>query len=235
VTHIKAYDRAGNGINVGVASGNSIGGSGFETVQTNQEYLGNDRYLVEGVIQGSPYFDQVSMLIYMPGDTAYMNAASFREDGYPVLDIWNTSVTAYALTAHGDAALLGGNDVITGNRYADRINGLLGNDRIVGRDGNDRLFGGAGSDTLNGGAGADIMTGGASADRFIFSDSDGSDRITDYQDGLDKIVIAEGASAFRQIRIIDRGADTEIRYADNVLTLQDVDHRTIGASDFVFS
>ena len=105
-----------------------------------------------------------------------------------------------------------GRDTITGNDVDNGINGAKGsdllfggggNDTVLGGSGNDSMFGGTGLDTLvggkgndviNGGAGADILTGGAGTDQFIFGtlSADGTnDKITDFQVGLDKFVIAD--------------------------------------------
>lgn len=252
MTNIRIYDRAGAGMVLGIGDSNTIGGSDIEVDVISEQYLGGDRYLVEADVYGSPEFDQMSMLAYMPYDTAYMLAVTIRNNGYAVLDIWNTYVTSYDLTARGDAALLGGNDAITGNRYADRINGMsghdvltgnAGNDRLSGGTGNDRLLGGIGADTLtggdgldrlNGGAGNDQLNGGAGADRFVFSNGNGIDSIVDFRNGVDRIEIAGDTNSFRQIRVYDRGADAEIRFADNIVTLKNIDHRVIDAGDFVF-
>lgn len=252
MTHMRAYDRAGSGLVMGVENSNTIGGSNLEVEITSEQYLGGDRYLVEAAVYGTRHFDQMSMLAYMPNDTVYMEAVTVRNDGYAILDIWNTFVSSYALTARGDAAMLGGNDSITGNRYADRINaqagndtitGNAGNDYLAGSAGNDRLLGGSGTDTLSGGSGndrlvgssgADRLAGGSGADRFVFGNSNGTDSILDFQNGIDKIEVAGSTSSFRQIRVYDRGADAEIRFDNNVVTLKNIDHRIIDASDFVF-
>jgi Ca2+-binding RTX toxin-like protein len=62
--------------------------------------------------------------------------------------------------------------------------GVAGNDTLNGGNGNDRLFGMAGNYT---------MTGGAGNDRFVTSVSfnNGVDTITDFQDGIDKIVLSD--------------------------------------------
>lgn len=109
--------------------------------------------------------------------------------------------------------LLGGtgNDVLMGNDGTnaaettpavgldDRLYGEAGNDRLFGDAGNDFLSGGndddilsggLGNDMLLGGLGNDVLTGGAGADTFIFqamSEMPKADRITDFQQGLDKI------------------------------------------------
>ncbi|MBI2254724.1 MAG: hypothetical protein HYU58_08910 [Proteobacteria bacterium] len=49
-----------------------------------------------------------------------------------------------------------GNDTLTGDGNANRLEGGAGNDSLNGGDGNDILIGGFGEDTLNGGAGNDL-------------------------------------------------------------------------------
>ena len=71
---------------------------------------------------------------------------------------------AIALDTVIENALAGsGNDVVTGNGAANRIEGNLGNDRLVGEGGNDSLYGGDGTDTLNGGDGDDFLFGGSAS------------------------------------------------------------------------
>ena len=66
--------------------------------------------------------------------------------------------------------------------------------------GNDRLTGGAGADTLNGGPGDDRLAGGPGDDVFVFGPRDGSDTVTDFRSGTDKIDLTafdiEGIDAF---------------------------------------
>ncbi|HEY0625549.1 MAG TPA: M10 family metallopeptidase [Allosphingosinicella sp.] len=62
-----------------------------------------------------------------------------------------------------------------------------GNDRLTGNQVANRLDAGAGNDILNGGAGNDILIGGAGQDRFIVSDTGGIDTILDFVSGTDRI------------------------------------------------
>ncbi|HEX8625406.1 MAG TPA: M10 family metallopeptidase C-terminal domain-containing protein [Allosphingosinicella sp.] len=100
-----------------------------------------------------------------------------------------------------------GNDVLTGNDSANRLDAGAGDDTLVGGGGDDVLIGAAGADTLTGGDGSDTF-------RFGFGDSGvgvGRDTITDFQDGTDKIDLA-GASLFIGSNLFT-GSAGEVRYA----------------------
>ncbi|UCV09777.1 ExeM/NucH family extracellular endonuclease [Dechloromonas denitrificans] len=63
---------------------------------------------------------------------------------------------------------------------------------ISGTAGRDSLVGSAGDDVISGGIGADTLTGGAGADQFVFASlRDGTDTITDFQPGIDRIVLTQ--------------------------------------------
>ncbi len=104
-----------------------------------------------------------------------------------------------ANTIHGK----GGNDTIYGYSGNDKLYGGEGNDLLVGGGGKDILVGGAGNDTLHGGLGADTLTGGAGADVFKYysaldaSPAYGTDLITDFQVGRDKIDLSRIADENR--------------------------------------
>lgn len=120
---------------------------------------------------------------------------------------------------------------------ADWINGQLGNDVLAGgagRDtlsggfGADRLFGGAEGDRLAGGAGNDVLTGESGADVFVYAArGNGQDRITDFQDGVDRIDIA-GPRVVRAV-----GADTIVELGADSIRLVGVDRADITWADFV--
>lgn len=62
--------------------------------------------------------------------------------------------------------------------------------RITGGAGNDTLSGTPGDDILTGGIGRDTLSGGAGRDQFVYASVlDGGDTITDFQPGLDVIVL----------------------------------------------
>jgi Ca2+-binding RTX toxin-like protein len=102
-----------------------------------------------------------------------------------------------------------GNDIGIGGKDDDEINGEadddslfgnLGNDKLNGGDGQDLLFGGQGDDEITGGSGDDlisgdrgndILTGSDGADIFQFRSGDGSDILTDFTPGTDKLRVFE--------------------------------------------
>lgn len=109
----------------------------------------------------------------------------------------------------GDDRLIGraGFDLLRGDAGHDLLQGMEGNDRLFGGVGNDslagdaghdalkgdagadRITGGAGNDTLWGGEGNDLLGGGSGSDSFVFAPGGGSDRIQDYQRGIDRLMI----------------------------------------------
>ncbi|WP_151718042.1 calcium-binding protein [Gemmobacter serpentinus] len=254
MANIRAYDRLGTGINIGFGSPQLFRGDTLPTMgKVTETYLGSDRYLIEARVKGVSVYDHISMVGYMPWDTVYVRAFTLRKNGGVVLDVKDINIADYELYETADVAGLEESDRILGNRYADKINGHEGNDTIKGFGGNDRiaggmendqlhggdgrdtLHGGSGNDRLSGGAGNDLLTGGSGADRFVFGRNEGRDTITDFRDDLDRIVVTGPTQSFGKIRVIDRGADAELRFDGNVVVLKQFDHRLIDASDFIFA
>jgi len=62
------------------------------------------------------------------------------------------------------------------------------------------------SDTLAGGGGNDILTGGLGEDVFVFSDGGGTDRITDFEVGVDRFVLDDGLT-IGSVYVVDADAD----------------------------
>ncbi|MSU91067.1 hypothetical protein GE300_15870 [Rhodobacteraceae bacterium 2CG4] len=74
----------------------------------------------------------------------------------------------------------GGGDEILGNKGRDLIRGGNGNDTLKGGNANDKLFGQNGNDNLFGGGGAD---------RFVFTGGDDRDRVKDFEDDIDLLLL----------------------------------------------
>ncbi len=95
---------------------------------------------------------------------------------------WTLGSTLENLTLTGTTAVRG-----NGNGQANVLIGNAAHNTMNGGGGNDSIGGGAGNDTLQGGAGSDRLTGGTGADRFVFDSTSGSDTITDFASGIDKV------------------------------------------------
>lgn len=118
-----------------------------------------------------------------------------------------------------------GRDHIRGSAAANRLDGQGGDDRLEGRAGDDTLIGGDGNDRLRGDGGRD---------RYEFDGEDGNDRITGFQNGLDRIQITEGARRFADLSIAQLGGNVVIDFEDTTVTLVRVNRSAIDASDFLF-
>ena len=95
---------------------------------------------------------------------------------------------------------------------------------------------GNGAQTLDGGAGNDVLTGGAGADSFMVRRGNGSDVITDFQPGADKILLQDYAFysfATLQAGLRQAGADTVLSLGGGEsLVLRNTQAATLGAKDF---
>ena len=101
-----------------------------------------------------------------PVDLSY-NITGIDSDG----DSVNGTLSATLYPAGATMSGTSGNDTLTGTS---------GTDYLLGNAGNDILHGGGGDDILAGGAGNDTLTGGAGADKFVMTNTDGPDTITDF-------------------------------------------------------
>ena len=148
-----------------------------------------------------------------------------------------------------------GNDIVRGNMGRDSLMGGTGDDSVIGGEGSDRIFGNkghdllkgdAGDDTISGGDGRDSITGGAGddqlaggskndqADHFFFGSNDGEDRILDFDNGSDMLIITSGADQFADLSISAFADGTRIAFADTVILLNKVGIAAISAADFDF-
>jgi Ca2+-binding RTX toxin-like protein len=117
----------------------------------------------------------------------------------------------------------GGNDTITGSRFADLLRGGSGNDRVTG------------------GRGDDFLTGGSGYDTFAFAPGFGKDVVSDFTAGstvvdvieLDHLIFADFASVRAASQQV--GA-TVVITADlsNSITLNNVQLANLHANDFMF-
>ncbi len=108
-----------------------------------------------------------------------------------------------------------GNDRLEGGEMGDVLRGEAGEDHLLGGDGLDLLFGDAGDDRLDGGLAPDSLTGGDGADTFVFAAGYGTDTITDFTVGEDRIELHADLMA----GLTAQGAADLAREADGKLVL----------------
>ncbi|EAW38371.1 hypothetical protein L8106_10116 [Lyngbya sp. PCC 8106] len=85
-----------------------------------------------------------------------------------------------------------GNDLIFGNNDQDQINAGNGDDTIFGGQGNDDIDAGIGNDLIFGDIGNDRLRGGGGSDQFVIGSGFGTDVISDYGNGTDRILLQGG-------------------------------------------
>jgi hypothetical protein len=143
-------------------------------------------------------------------------------------------------------------DRLVGTNQADRLNGGAGNDVLLGEGGNDRLMGGSGddrllgkggNDRLTGGRGQDELSGGGGDDEFVIDDTSRAslrraDRVVDFQNGRDRIVL--DGFRFRQLEIrqgtgkqADHTLISDSKTGDYLLVLDDVKASQLRSNDFI--
>ena len=91
---------------------------------------------------------------------------------------------------------------------------------------------------MNGGEGFDVLTGGVGTDWFILSGASfDNDRITDFEDGVDRIVFraSTGITEFADINNIRQaGSDVVIETDAGNIRLENTDVGDMTEADFIF-
>lgn len=126
---------------------------------------------------------------------------------------------------------------VTGNGLDNVIVGSTGNNILSGLGGADTINGGVGADVINGGAGDDALTGGNGKDRFHFDVPNfGTDIITDFEDGIDKLSFATTvADNISDFVITGNGTNAVVvTYNGESITLNGLAPITIDSADLLF-
>ena len=140
----------------------------------------------------------------------------------------------------GSDTLNGGQDrdYLSGGRGNDTLQGSSGQDTLNGGRGNDKIYGGSGADRLFDGSGSDKLFGEGGRDEFNFIQDNSLDRVQDFQDGLDVIVL-EGVNDFNDLTItqINGGRVFSVTYDNETLlvkmTAGSYAADALGADDFL--
>lgn len=107
------------------------------------------------------------------------------------------------------------NNVIFGSRTGDNLVGSDGSDLIYGYQENDAIAGGAGKDEIWPGSGLDIVSGGQGSDTFVLVFGEGTNTITDFEDGIDTIGLARKTDhIFNQEAFSVTVETTDLNFAD---------------------
>ena len=120
----------------------------------------------------------------------------------------------------------------TGTALADRLLGAAGNEALNGMDGADFLHDGAGADTLTGGRGADV---------FVFCFDQSTDRISDYENGTDRIDLSDWGMLYdvSALQITATASGATVSFGAQVLEITTFSGVSLGAGsltneDFIF-
>lgn len=190
-----------------------IGGGGIDALFGGR---GNDR--LDGGMGRDQLYGGVGNDTYVVDQTA----DSVRELVGEGVDTVLSTARVYSLTRPGletqtqveHLTFIGVGDFTgTGNGLANRLTGGDGNDRLYGLDGQDSLIGGAGDDRLDGGAGRDFLTGGAGADQFVFAKTAGADRVMDFENDVDVLVLSGFAGVTTAVQALSHA----LQYGANVV------------------
>jgi Ca2+-binding RTX toxin-like protein len=129
-----------------------------------------------------------------------------------------------------------GDDRLWGQDGHDVLKGMSGDDRLDGGSGRDKLYGGAGNDVLKGGSGNDRLSGGAGEDTFVFQKNGGSDTVTDFRDGHDRIDVRglSGVDSLSDLNVVQGEHDVMLAHGTDILVLKGVTVSDLDNSDFIF-
>ncbi|WP_339115215.1 DUF4214 domain-containing protein [Thioclava sp. GXIMD2076] len=124
--------------------------------------------------------------------------------------------------------------ILSGTKAADALTGAGVDDILSGGAGNDTLRGGAGDDVLMDGAGSDRMWGGAGADTFVLTKDGTTDRIEDFEVGIDRIDLSQIGRFYTvdALTITPITGGARITLGEETVTVMSADGRSLKASDF---
>lgn len=96
----------------------------------------------------------------------------------------------------------------------------------------DMIAGNAENNYLCGAAGDDIMTGGLGNDTFAFGDLAGTDRITNFEQGADRILILGPETSVDQLSVVDQDYSVSVVKSGGVIEFSGL--QLLGEQNFIF-
>ncbi|WP_422378249.1 calcium-binding protein [Roseibium sp.] len=138
----------------------------------------------------------------------------------------------------GTDRLFGGSqaDRLYGEAGNDRLDGGGGQDKLFGGEGNDRLFGRNGDDQLAGGAGNDWLEGGWGQDTFIFREGFGTDTITDFRSGWDRLRFSDyDGIGFEDLDLQATDFGVILSLYEDTVFLSELTLEQLSETDFLFT
>jgi len=133
------------------------------------------------------------------------------------------------LGGEGEDDIDGGDalDILVGGDDADTVSGGEGNDWVIGGEGSDRLIGGNGDDQLIGGTEADVF-------EFTASGAAETDRIRDFEDGVDLIEFTD-VGGFGDLTITNVSGGAEVSVGNLDIIVLGVSAGDLTEDDFQFA
>ena len=191
--------------------------------------------------------DGLTLLQVLPGGRLIEVQTIASTEQMPLNDV--TAITAIVVSGGIEIFVAGENETgVTTLRIATDTLGLQevgeeGNDAIaggalddvlVGGDGHDTLTGGQGDDMLMDGRGVDVLYGGEGADVFVFSADGQSDRIMDFEIGVDRIDLSGIGFAYTldALQFETTAHGIRITFGTETIDIISADNRPLQMSDF---
>ena len=107
---------------------------------------------------------------------------------------------------------------------------IAGSVTLTGGDGGDRLTGNSGDDLLVGNSGDDTLTGGGGADIFVLQSGKGTDTVTDFAVGSDRLGLSSGL----QFEDLTFSGQSILQGEEVLADLNGIDTEHLTSDDFEF-
>ena len=107
-------------------------------------------------------------------------------------------------------------------------------DVLFAQNAGQALKGGGGDDLLRDGAGMNQLTGGTGADTFMLVGDGGTDRITDFELGQDRLDLSHwsGFTHVQQLTVTSTATGAILSFSNEQLVVESADGRSLSATDF---